>query len=866
MQELPVLTPLQMLAGGGSLLVLALASCASGGGHDEASAALDSAELVLSGDPRTPPPKGGPELVGVALYHDVNGDGSCNQGDELVLTYDSGVAPPRTASVPFELPVNGDQLGLGAFLRRGPGPSQVTIVLGEDPVLRTRGLFEPNARRRGSPSGIANAWVDEAQAVLSSRDQKMAYPGEAVDIVPDLTPAPSALGTDPTQAVAAGDLDGDGDLDVVTVHADLPLRVWHNVGGALFDQGTQMIPARQASSVVLGDLDGDLDLDLVVGSVGQAAQVWWNRGLGTFDRGPSLGAGRTRGIALGDLNGDRLPDVLLGNDGANQAWLNRGGQQFAPGDSFGATATRDIALGDVDGDGDLDAVEAVQSGSGRSGHPIWINDGRGRFRASEDLGRGDSLGVVLADFDRDGDLDLLGGDRGRGRILLGNGSGLFVGGQVLEATVPWVPAVGDLDGDGQLDVVQSRARETVWWRGAGNGRFVAGGGVLPVGRANDSALADVDRDGDLDLLLATNEGTTLWLGSLAGTRGSLRFGDSMLELSPRTTLALAIADLDRDGHTDVVQASGDGVFVHPGRGAGGFEPAIPVGGGDSAQRGATALALADVDASGRKDLVVGGLGATRVWLAPTRGFNYRPGPLIESGLVTALGVADYDTDGDLDLALGLDLEPQPKIWLQEHRLRFDYPQLFEAEQREDFGSVGSLAHADLDGDGQLDMVVGSRVGRPTSLWRNMGQARFELLAEMTTGVTLALATGDIDRDGDIDLLCGDARARELDPCASVWINDGLGGFTRSSEFATGGLRAALLVDLNEDGWLDALLGFQDAPCAVWLGTGAGEFRQEVSFGVAPTSALLAHDFDGDGDLDVLQGRDRDLPDRVWWQE
>jgi hypothetical protein len=140
------------------------------------------------------------------------------------------------------------------------------------------------------------------------------------------------------------------------------------------------------------------------------------------------------------------------------------------------------------------------------------------------------------------------------------------------------------------------------------------------------------------------------------------------------------------------------------------------------------------------------------------------------------------------------------------------------------------------------------------------------MAEMQTGVTLALAVGDVDRDGDLDLLCGDARARNLDRCASIWLNDGAGGFLRASEFATGGLRSAQLVDMNGDGWLDALLGFQDGPCSVWLGHARGEFRQEVSFGMAPTSSILAVDLDGDGDLDVVQGRDRDQSDRIWWQE
>jgi hypothetical protein len=112
---------------------------------------------------------------------------------------------------------------------------------------------------------------------------------------------------------------------------------------------------------------------------------------------------------LGDLDGDGDLDALLAKSDQPQAvWLNDGRGHFSPHPttpSFGAGDSRDVVLGDLDGDGDLDAIVVNQNGQPQT---VWLNDGAGNLTAhpnSPDFGGGSSQNVALGDLDGDGDLD-----------------------------------------------------------------------------------------------------------------------------------------------------------------------------------------------------------------------------------------------------------------------------------------------------------------------------------------------------------------------------------------------------------------------------------------------------------------------------
>ena len=172
------------------------------------------------------------------------------------------------------------------------------------------------------------------------------------------------LGAARTRGVAAGDLDGDGDLDAIFANAwflssGLPNTVWLNDGTGTYSDTGQTLGNAPSYAVALADFDGDGDLDAVYSNSDEISRVWLNDGTGTFtDSGENLGTADSLGVAVGDLDGDGDIDVMMANDvgQGNRVWFNDGTAAFTVGSSIGASDSQAVALGDLDGDGDLDAA------------------------------------------------------------------------------------------------------------------------------------------------------------------------------------------------------------------------------------------------------------------------------------------------------------------------------------------------------------------------------------------------------------------------------------------------------------------------------------------------------------------------------
>ena len=265
--------------------------------------------------------------------------------------------------------------------------------------------------------------------------------------------------------VALGDLDGDGDLDAVVGifnndqdnHENV---VWINDGSGDFSDSGQRLGGSHSWAVALGDFDSDGDLDIFDSNTGPS-KVWVNDGNGRFtDTNQSLGGGDSVSVDLGDLDSDGDLDAFVANFGGgepNEVFLNDGNGNFInTGQQLGQSMSIGVALGDLDGDGDLDAF--VANGFADVPNAVWLNDGNGRFTHSgQSIGENDSWAVALADFDGDGDLDAFIGNgkhtSGQANtIWLNDGSGFFTDSSI---KFPIDPTFGiiltDLDNDTDLD-------------------------------------------------------------------------------------------------------------------------------------------------------------------------------------------------------------------------------------------------------------------------------------------------------------------------------------------------------------------------------------------------------------------------------
>jgi hypothetical protein len=271
-----------------------------------------------------------------------------------------------------------------------------------------------------------------------------------------------------------------------------------------------------------------------------------------------------------------------------------------------------------------------------------------------------SHGIALGDIDGDGDLDLLAA-KGNSTdytisVRVNDGTGLFSGSQnVSVGPSPYSVAIGDVDGDGDLDLVAANSQGNSVSVRLNNGSGTFGGGSdVSVGSAPFSvAVGDVDADGDLDLLTANNNSSggpgtaSVRLNNGNGTYSGGQ--DVSVGLSP---YCLALGDVDGDGDVDFFTANYNNSFstvsVRLNNGSGTF------GGGSDVSVGyrCYTLAVGDVDDDGDLDLLSPSMSLTGFVIVNLNNgsglFSVIPGVGVDTQPY-GIALGDMDGDGDLDL-------------------------------------------------------------------------------------------------------------------------------------------------------------------------------------------------------------------------
>ncbi|WP_198172968.1 beta strand repeat-containing protein [Hymenobacter ginkgonis] len=666
--------------------------------------------------------------------------------------------------------------------------------------------------------------------------------------------------------LTTGDVDGDGDLDLLTANSSIPasVSVRLNNGTGSFSSSQETSVGTAASSVRLGDVDADGDLDLVTGNA-STASIRFNNGSGVFTGGQEISVNGVGSIiSLGDMDGDGDLD-LVASDGVH---FNAGDGMFS-GPNTATSPASNLVLGDVDNDGDLDVVYTLlgASGTGSVELSVQLNNGAGRLSPGQavSVGVGSSGEGVLGDIDQDGDLDLLGiaGFTNTVSVRFNDGHGAFSGSQqVLVNSGPQDLAVSDVDGDGDLDFLVTDFNGRVNVRlNNGVGTFSNGQELAPGGILQALTTGDVNGDGAPDLLFTSY-----------GTAGSVR-----IRLNQPTSIPLAITALVPVRNSPAAPRTGpvavtfsQALSASPstqtalkvfGAQAGGQKAGATTVSGNTLSLAPTAAFKAGETVFATVTAVVQGsngqsLGTGQVYQFTTatsrgQGAIYYPGfysgtdlaaGATNAGVVVA-GVVTGDVDGDQDL----DLVSAKGVQLNNGAAGFVPGATITSS-----GMPRSLSLGDVDGDGDLDVVIAANTGVGVVQVRlNDGQGNFTGTQQVSVGLDpAAVALADVDADGDLDLLTANYSSNSV----SVRLNDGLGSFGGGSEVAVGEQPVSLAVgDVDNDGDLDLLTpSFSGTTVSVRLNNGTGTFggSLEVSVGYNPHSVVLG-DIDGDGDLDLL---------------
>ncbi len=621
----------------------------------------------------------------------------------------------------------------------------------------------------------------------------------------------------------------------------------------------ETLPNKAPGKPATGDLDRDGDLDIVIpyssgfsmsgqdtgegDQTRQISRIYWGEG-GRFDgeRFTELPTKGANAAAVADLNGDDWPEIIFANGEEDVSFIYWNGEAGFLENQVTALPTHgahSVAVGDLDNDGLPDVAFANQEGE-----ESWAYLNRdGSFDAAQRIAFETQMALdcVIEDFNRDGMADIffsnheVNGNRVTQSFLYyGSGDG-FVNDNRLELTTigAWGASAADLNGDGWPELVVSNFQDRytyevpsfVYWNSP---RGINEGMRTPLFEhgARGNAIADFNGDGFLDIAFANTftlsandyHPNYLYYGNEHGSYSAA----NRIELLGLESQGRGMADLDDDGDVDIVFGNqGEGhdvlwgvndIFIYWnednqydfGRRTG--LPAYQING----------LLLSDMDRDGYIDIISANHrsypGATGIdpgvviyWGGPD-GFIVSERSALPADRVRAPAVADLDRDGNLDII---------------------------------FGNEGDQEGSIFYGDGT----------RSTEQWRQV----FIPGTQKTGYPNIA----DLNRDGFLDLIM--TRGGSADETFSIYYGNERGEYTRENAVEIGTqAKTVTVADVNRDGWLDIVCAVywhrtgRDTISHILLGSASGfSMKRKISLPTNSSDGSIVSDFNLDGYNDVF---------------
>lgn len=551
------------------------------------------------------------------------------------------------------------------------------------------------------------------------------------------------------------------------------------------------------------------------------------------------------------------------------------------------------AFADVDGDGDMDLFIGGNSETATGviyNDVIYFENENGVFR-SADSPFPDSLNIdpVLADtarvapafmdYDGDGDPDAFIGLRDSTILYYENVDGSMVGvvgdgnpfNGVKLAAGSCAPTFFDVDGDGDMDAVIGKEDGNIAYFRNDDGAFVElSGADNPFDAFNVSdnaapAFADLDGDGDMDLFIGNKEGVIAYFENEGGVWTPNQDNNPLAGISVGSEDASpAFADLDDDGDMDLWLGEADPGLLSYYENDGGVFTYV-----NDNTIGITRLAFdpdpgsVDADGDGDLDVFLGmGDGFVEYFRNDDGMYVYQDSannPL-NSGVFTtsffaAPTFADLDNDGDMDCIMGT--YDENIVYLENDGGVFTRNDDANPFAGLDGGDNESIAFIDLDGDGDLDALIGNKDGN-VLYFRNDGTESAPMFVEAAAdnpfdGIDFTndiqpnfvtrVTAGDVDNDGDTDVLVGQSNGivRAFFNDGSTLTEDDSRNPFAGDDFGRGG--APDLGDVDGDGDVDAIISMALGATYYFENTGTSSavdpvLTQQVNVYPNPTSGDL----------------------------
>jgi hypothetical protein len=689
------------------------------------------------------------------------------------------------------------------------------------------------------------------------------------------SPPSFRAGTNPN-SVAAGDLNGDGALDLaVTDYTNDTLSVLIGDGeGAFLPPATYPIGIKLQTvgasprAVAIGDLNGDGKLDIVAAGGYAAGWVSVLLGDGTGNFGPvmsreTINNGAAMGVVLGDFNGDGKKDVSVAGSSAAKATflLGDGAGGFTSTVSVAVGAQTDaIAAGDFNGDGLTDVVVAKFGGGLDWGLAFINGSNSGNFIVNQTIKMNSQpKALAVADFNRDGKLDVaftFGWATTGVEILLGDGAGGFGPPEdIFTIYDPISLTTGDFNEDGNPDlaVYTSSANSLAILSGVGNGHFYSAHYVSTLaGTTFSMVVGDFNKDGHKDIVTTHYNGDAVALLAGDGT-GYFAAPRVKEERGGR----IATADFNNDGRPDLAIPGGysDDVQIYLNNSLGGVAEALHYPAG----RTPSGVVTGDFNHDGKIDLVLSHdiyAGYVTVLLGNGAGGFSAPINTDIGGASNVLVAGDFDNDSNLDLALLIGYNGS-KVAI----MRGNGAGGFSAPVYPASGVLGAwIATGDFNGDGKLDLAVANAFPINGSILLGDGAGGFSLSSysplQIPERVTY-LRVADINKDGRPDLITSHNEINKL----AILLNNGAGFDPAKTIDLPNGPQYVAVADFNADGNPDLAVPVGNSPVitnnnspgniAVLSGDGLGNFSAPSYFTAGgPSVDITVADFNGDGKPDL----------------